>query len=58
MFFQKDICKSYDGQTTDTTVKKFSDIHKHVGHTPQTIYMDRGCEFNSTSFNITVNSLT
>ena len=49
-FSRKIFVSPMTDKTTNSTVKKFSDIHKHVGHTPQTIYMDRGCEFNSTSF--------
>lgn len=37
-------------KSTESTIEKFDDIHSHIGLTPHTIYMDKGCEFNSDSF--------
>ena len=37
-------------KSTQTTIEGFDDIHSHIGHNPHTIYMDKGCEFNSNSF--------
>jgi len=37
-------------KATLTTVTKFDDIHTLMGQSPETIYMDKGSEFNSRTF--------
>jgi len=37
-------------KSTLTTITKFDDIHTVIGHSPETIYMDKGTEFNSAAF--------
>jgi len=37
-------------KSTETTITCFDDIHTHIGSTPNTLYMDKGSEFNSHAF--------
>lgn len=37
-------------KSSKDVVQSFNDIHLYIGHTPHTIYMDKGLEFNSNIF--------
>ena len=49
-FTRKIFVAPMTNKSTLTTITKFDDIHTEIGQTPETVYMDHGCEFNSTAF--------
>ena len=49
-FSRKIFIATLKTKSTPDTIKSFDDVHMHIGSSPHSIYLDKGCEFNSYAF--------